>query len=127
MGDPLVQRISSVRRVGLSANEEDGNMESSRTLCSSNAVEKRMKEEVAIEKVIQNRMPWSKTSETESPDPILLLTHEWLVANGLGRYTSTSVSETCTRRYNRLLIASLPAPLGRMEMLCPFGRVIGLP
>src|SRR5262249_46954224 len=124
MGDTLVHRISSVRRVGLSANKEDGNMESSRTLCSSNAVEKRMKEEVAIEEVIQNRMPWSKTSETESPDPVLLLTREWLVTNGLGGYASASVSGACTRRYHGLLIASLPAPLGRLVVLSHFGEEI---
>jgi len=86
-----------------------------------------MKEEVAIEEVIQNRMPWSKTSETESPDPVLLLTREWLVTNGLGGYASASVSGACTRRYHGLLIASLPAPLGRMVMLSHFGEEIALP
>src|SRR5262247_4406642 len=86
-----------------------------------------MKEAVAIEEVIQNRMPWSKTSETEPPDPVLLLTREWLVTNSLGGYASASVSGACTRRYHGLLIASLPAPLGRMVMLSHFGEEIALP
>src|SRR5215813_2091144 len=86
-----------------------------------------MKEELAIEEVIQNRMPWSKTSETESPDPVPLLTREWLVANGLGGYASASVSGACTRRYHGLLVASLPAPLGRMVMLSHFCEEIALP
>src|SRR5438132_7494387 len=85
-----------------------------------------MKEELAIEHVIQNRLPWSKRSETDGPDPVVLLTREWLVANGLGGFASTSVSGACTRRYHGLLIASLPAPLGRMVMLSHFGEEIAL-
>src|SRR5262249_34471900 len=42
---------------------------------------------------------------------------EWLVANGLGGYASGTVSGAATRRYHGLLIASLPAPLGRVLML----------
>jgi predicted glycogen debranching enzyme len=86
-----------------------------------------MKEELAIEDVIQNRMPWSRHSETEKPDPVLLLTREWLVTNGLGGYASASVSGACTRRYHGLLIAALPAPLGRMVMLSHFSEEIALP
>jgi predicted glycogen debranching enzyme len=86
-----------------------------------------MKEELAIEDVIQNRMPWSRHSETERPDPVLLLTREWLVTNGLGGYASASVSGACTRRYHGLLIAALPAPLGRMVMLSHFSEEIALP
>src|SRR6478672_8120099 len=85
-----------------------------------------MKEELAIEDVIQNRMPWSKTSEIEGPDPVLLLTREWLVTNGLGGYASASVSGACTRRYHGLLVASLPAPLGRMVMLSHFAEEVAL-
>jgi predicted glycogen debranching enzyme len=86
-----------------------------------------MKQETAIEDLIQNRMPWSRTSETEEADPVLLLTREWLVTNSLGGYASASVSGACTRRYHGLLIASLPAPLGRMVMLSHFGEEIALP
>ena len=42
---------------------------------------------------------------------------EWLVANGLGGYASGTVAGVVTRRYHGLLIASLPAPLGRMVMV----------
>ena len=42
---------------------------------------------------------------------------EWLVANGLGGYASSTVAGVVTRRYHGLLIASLPAPLGRIVML----------
>jgi predicted glycogen debranching enzyme len=42
---------------------------------------------------------------------------EWLVANGLGGYASGTVSGTARRRYHGLLIAALPAPLGRVLML----------
>jgi predicted glycogen debranching enzyme len=41
---------------------------------------------------------------------------EWLVTNGLGGYASGTVAGVVTRRYHGLLIASLPAPIGRMVM-----------
>src|SRR6266850_5170559 len=80
--------------------------------------------ELISEDIILNRMPWSKANK---PDPVLLLTREWLVTNGLGGYASASVSGACTRRYHGLLIASLPAPLGRMVMLSHLGEEIALP
>lgn len=45
-----------------------------------------------------------------------LLDREWIVTNGLGGYASASVSGAATRRYHGLLIAALPAPLGRVVM-----------
>ncbi|HSV27910.1 MAG TPA: glycogen debranching enzyme N-terminal domain-containing protein, partial [Candidatus Omnitrophota bacterium] len=42
---------------------------------------------------------------------------EWLVANGLGGYACGTVAGNPTRRYHGPLVASLPAPLGRMMML----------
>ena len=42
---------------------------------------------------------------------------EWLVTNGLGGYASSTVAGVVTRRYHGVLVASLPAPLGRMVML----------
>ncbi|HEX9368656.1 MAG TPA: amylo-alpha-1,6-glucosidase, partial [Vicinamibacterales bacterium] len=42
---------------------------------------------------------------------------EWLVTNGLGGYASGTVAGKLTRRYHGMLIASLPAPLGRMVLL----------
>jgi predicted glycogen debranching enzyme len=76
--------------------------------------------------VIQNRMPWSKSKGAGRPDPVPLLTREWLVTNGLGGYASASVSGACTRGYHGLLVAALPAPLGRMVMLSHFGEEIVL-
>ena len=42
---------------------------------------------------------------------------EWLVTNGLGGYASATVAGMLTRRYHGMLVASLPAPLGRMVLL----------
>jgi len=42
---------------------------------------------------------------------------EWLVTNGLGGYSSGTVAGIVTRRYHGLLVAALPAPVGRMVML----------
>src|ERR1700733_7693382 len=49
-------------------------------------------------------------------DQQALLTREWIVTNGLGGYASGTIAGACTRRYHSLLIAALPAPLGRMVM-----------
>jgi predicted glycogen debranching enzyme len=42
---------------------------------------------------------------------------EWLVTNGLGGYAAGTVAGVMTRRYHGMLVASLPAPLGRIVML----------
>src|SRR6266446_5653203 len=60
------------------------------------------------------RMPWSATRPGKSE---VLLTREWLVANGLGGYASGTIAGVASRRYHSLLIAALPAPLGRHVML----------
>lgn len=52
----------------------------------------------------------------EHPSRELLLTREWLVSNGLGGYSSGTVSGAVTRRYHGLLTAALAAPLGRTVM-----------
>ncbi|MDO8542490.1 MAG: amylo-alpha-1,6-glucosidase [Opitutaceae bacterium] len=46
-----------------------------------------------------------------------LLNREWLITNGLGGYASATISGAVTWRYHGLLIAALPAPLGRTTML----------
>src|SRR3954449_11181222 len=46
-----------------------------------------------------------------------LLRREWLVTNGLGGYASGTISGAVTWKYHGLLIAALPAPLGRTTML----------
>jgi predicted glycogen debranching enzyme len=53
--------------------------------------------------------------DTAADDP--MPRREWLVTNGLGGYASGTVAGVVTRRYHGLLVASLPAPLGRMVML----------
>ncbi|HVY41061.1 MAG TPA: amylo-alpha-1,6-glucosidase, partial [Polyangia bacterium] len=53
--------------------------------------------------------------EGESTD--VLLGREWLLTNGLGGYASGTIGATPTRRSHGLLIAALPAPLGRTLML----------
>ena len=59
------------------------------------------------------RIPWPGRSMPENE----LLTLEWLVTNGLGGYASGTVAGVITRRYHGLLVAALPAPLGRYMML----------
>jgi len=46
-----------------------------------------------------------------------LTTLEWLVTNGLGGYASGTLGGVLTRRYHALLIAALPAPLGRVVLV----------
>jgi predicted glycogen debranching enzyme len=50
------------------------------------------------------------------PSREVLLNREWLVTNGLGGYASGTVSGAVTRKYHGLLVAALPAPLGRIVM-----------
>ena len=52
---------------------------------------------------------------------------EWLVTNGLGGYASGTIAGVLTRRYHGLLVASLPAPLGRMVMLSHLLERVRLP
>ena len=49
-------------------------------------------------------------------NPERLVGWEWLLTNGLGGYASGTVAWQATRRYHGLLIAALPAPLGRVMM-----------
>ncbi|MGH9768823.1 MAG: glycogen debranching enzyme N-terminal domain-containing protein, partial [Blastocatellia bacterium] len=58
------------------------------------------------------RIEWPGKRETES-----YLREEWLVTNGLGGYASGTIAGVATRRFHGLLIAALPAPLGRTMML----------
>jgi predicted glycogen debranching enzyme len=41
---------------------------------------------------------------------------EWLVTNGIGGYASGTISGISSRRYHGLLVAALPAPLGRIML-----------
>ncbi len=53
-----------------------------------------------------------------------LLRREWLVTNGLGGYASGTISGMVSRRYHGLLVAALPAPLGRVVMLNHLGETL---
>ncbi len=70
------------------------------------------------------RVPWPGAGSVE---PESLLEREWLVTNGLGGYASGTVSGIVTRRYHGLLIAGLPAPLGRTVMLNHLSEQVRLP
>ena len=61
------------------------------------------------------RISWPPPADPD--DPEAAVTREWLVTNGLGGYASGTVPGVITRRYHGLLIAALPAPLGRIVML----------
>ena len=50
-------------------------------------------------------------------DPAAYRSREWIVTNGLGGYASGTVAGIVTRRYHGLLVAALPAPVGRTVML----------
>lgn len=51
-------------------------------------------------------------------DPVeALLAREWLVANGLGGYASSTLAGVCTRRYHGYLVAALPPPHGRVLLV----------
>jgi predicted glycogen debranching enzyme len=53
----------------------------------------------------------------EARDASLLLAREWLVTNGLGGFAAGTLAGAPARRYHGLLVAALPAPLGRTVML----------
>src|SRR6202042_1712336 len=61
-----------------------------------------------------DRQPWSRIAGHKLDT---LVDREWLVTNGLGGYASGTLLGVCTRKYHGLLVAALPAPLGRMMML----------
>src|ERR1051325_7210212 len=56
-----------------------------------------------------------------------LLSREWLVTNGLGGYASGTLCGAATRRYHGLLVAALPARLGRTMMFNHLSEVLRLP
>ena len=70
------------------------------------------------------RIPWAQTN-ADRAEP--LLTREWLVTNGLGGYAAGTLAGVASRRYHSLLIAALPAPLGRQNMLNHLTEVLRFP
>ncbi len=74
------------------------------------------------------QMPWPEREDVSAePLPNTLLTREWLISNGLGGYASGTLAAVPTRRYHGLLVAALPAPLGRTLMLGQAEEVLRLP
>lgn len=67
---------------------------------------------ISDEPLVVRRLKWPP-SAPEAP----LTAREWLVTNGLGGYAAGTVEGWLTRRFHGLLIAALPAPLGRMLLL----------
>src|SRR5262245_9546312 len=68
------------------------------------------------------RSEWPGNDDTED-----LLRKEWLVTNGLGGYASGTIAGVVTRRFHGLLIAALPAPLGRTMMFNHLIELLSLP
>ena len=60
---------------------------------------------------VERRLATSDWERTE------LISREWLVTNGLGGYASGTLAGPPTRRYHSMLVAALPAPLGRLALL----------
>lgn len=69
------------------------------------------------------RLRWHR--EGASIDP--LLDREWLVTNARGGYAAGSVGGIPTRRFHGLLVAALPAPIGRALMLSELAETLHLP
>src|SRR5438874_2119470 len=67
---------------------------------------------IAYRPTVVRTMAWDPSDTSRE----VLLNREWIVTNGLGGYASGTISGAITRRYHGLLIAALPAPLGRMVM-----------
>jgi predicted glycogen debranching enzyme len=74
-------------------------------------------------------MPWPEELVEEAPvgQPSALVRREWLVTNSLGGYASGTLAGIPTRRYHGLLVAALPAPVGRTLMLGQLSEVLRLP
>lgn len=65
--------------------------------------------------------------DRHGPQAAEVLQREWLITNGLGGYASGTISGQVTRRYHGLLVAALPAPLGRVVMFNHLAEFLYLP
>ena len=68
------------------------------------------------------RIDLSKAHESNE-----ILRREWLLTNGLGGYASGTISGIVSRRYHGLLVAALPAPLGRVVMFNHLAEFLRMP
>jgi predicted glycogen debranching enzyme len=66
-------------------------------------------------------------ARAQQATPRQLLQREWLITNGLGGYASGTISGMVSRRYHGLLVAALPAPLGRVVMFNHLAESLRLP
>src|ERR1700761_783442 len=82
------------------------------------------KETAGMETRVINRLPWASLPG-RSLDT--LVEREWILTNALGGYAAGTVAGVCTRRYHGLLIAALPAPLGRVMMFNQLAEELRLP
>ncbi|MCL4813629.1 MAG: glycogen debranching enzyme N-terminal domain-containing protein [Vicinamibacteraceae bacterium] len=71
--------------------------------------------------------PDTAARHADASDADALLTREWLVTNGLGGYASGTLGGVTTRRYHGLLVAALPAPLGRVVIVSQLGERLRFP
>lgn len=69
------------------------------------------------------RIPWAIKSPAARDG---LLDREWIVTNGLGGYASGTIAGAVSRRFHGLLIAALPAPIGRRMMLNHLSELVRL-
>src|ERR1051326_2272998 len=65
---------------------------------------------------------WHRGEATEH-----LITREWLVTNALGGYGAGTSGGVSSRRFHGILIAALPAPLGRTMMFNHLEEVLSGP
>lgn len=73
---------------------------------------------------LRRRMAWR---EVQGGSRDVLVSREWLVTNSLGGYASGTVPGVPTRSYHGLLVAALPAPLGRMLLMAGISEQLRLP
>ncbi|HSJ13746.1 MAG TPA: amylo-alpha-1,6-glucosidase [Longimicrobiales bacterium] len=64
---------------------------------------------------------WQPAADVEA-----IVRREWLVTNGRGGYASSTIAGVNTRRYHGVLVAALPAPLGRCVMLNHLHEELGI-
>lgn len=73
---------------------------------------------------VQRRIRAPIDREAEAVEDVVW--REWLVTNGLGGYACGTLTGLITRRYHGLLVAALPAPLGRCMMLAHLSERVRL-
>lgn len=57
-------------------------------------------------------LPWERRGDGND-----FLSREWLVTNGLGGYSSSTVMQIATRRYHGIFVPDLPSPRGRTMII----------